>query len=306
MTETFPRRKSSASLAGRLLRGTFAFLQRVDRRDPLFLRWIPPRVKRRLVGRFWRPMAARMAHVQHLDGLEIEVPPEMRYMYVVREFEPATQRCLDRLLEPGRTAVDVGANIGFLTARMARSVGPEGRIWALEPEPANLEILRRNMKRNGLADRVRIVPQAAGAGDASRRLYLGGHGMGHSFHPGEAGPTAASVEVRQSSLDDLVEGPVDLVKIDVEGAELDVLAGMDRLLAENPDLHLVVEWNPAAQRAAGHTGEALPRRLLEAGFRLVLIPESDGPETVQEALHQSEEDLLPRRWYANLHGTRQP
>ena len=66
-------------------------------------------------------------------------------------------------------------------------------------------------------------------------------------------------------LDDLIAGTPDLVKIDVEGAELDVLGGMTRLLAA-PGIQLIVEWHPLLQVAAGYPADALPRFLLNAGF----------------------------------------
>jgi hypothetical protein len=68
-------------------------------------------------------------------------------------------------------------------------------------------------------------------------------------------------------LDELVEGPAAVVKIDVEGAELDVLEGASRLLA-SPGVVLIVEWDPTLQRMAGYGGDALPRWLLERGWRL--------------------------------------
>jgi hypothetical protein len=68
-------------------------------------------------------------------------------------------------------------------------------------------------------------------------------------------------------LDDLVEGLADLVKIDVEGAEVDVLEGMPRLL-QHPGLALVVEWHPTLQAMAGYGGDSLPRWLLDRGWRL--------------------------------------
>jgi hypothetical protein len=68
-------------------------------------------------------------------------------------------------------------------------------------------------------------------------------------------------------LDDLVEGMADVVKIDVEGAELDVLKGMPRLLRA-PGVTLIVEWDPLLQQMAGHSAEALPRWLLDGRWRL--------------------------------------
>jgi hypothetical protein len=68
-------------------------------------------------------------------------------------------------------------------------------------------------------------------------------------------------------LDDLVEGAAAVVKIDVEGAEIDVLEGMPRLLGAAGTV-LVAEWDPTLQRMAGYGGDALPRWLLERGWRL--------------------------------------
>jgi hypothetical protein len=68
-------------------------------------------------------------------------------------------------------------------------------------------------------------------------------------------------------LDDLVDGNADVVKIDVEGAELDVLGGMTRLL-RYPAIQLIVEWHPGLQEAAGYAAGALPEFLLDCGFGL--------------------------------------
>ena len=68
-------------------------------------------------------------------------------------------------------------------------------------------------------------------------------------------------------LDDLVAGAADVVKIDVEGAELEVLEGMSRILRA-PGVALIVEWDPLLQQMAGYSADALPRWLLERGWRL--------------------------------------
>jgi hypothetical protein len=75
------------------------------------------------------------------------------------------------------------------------------------------------------------------------------------------------LEVPVARLDDLVDGGAELVKIDVEGAELDVLEGMPRLLG-CPRLALIVEWHPTLQAMAGYAPDALPRWLLDRGWRL--------------------------------------
>ena len=74
-------------------------------------------------------------------------------------YESSLTRFFDRLLVPGATVLDIGANIGWFTVRFSRRIGGAGRVLAFEPEPTNLQILRGNLAELGL-----------GAGDAQRLL----------------------------------------------------------------------------------------------------------------------------------------
>src|SRR5262249_18542532 len=129
-----------------------------------------------------------------------------------------------RVLRPGDTVVDVGANVGTLTLTAAALVGPEGRVWAIEPHPRPLRYLCANVALNGFAN-VRTVHAAAGESDGLLRLTdsrLDDQNRVSADGPG------VSVPVRR--LDDVVpEGPVRLLKIDVEGFELFVLRGARRV-----------------------------------------------------------------------------
>jgi len=178
---------------------------------------------------------------------------------------------LDSVLRPGSTVVDVGANIGVTAAYAARRVGPAGRVVAIEPAADNLLVLAENVRHNRLPN-VTIVEAAGGRRRESRQFYLRGDvsAVNSLFPESCYAEVTATTEVRVAPIDDLVEGSADLVKIDVEGAELDVLAGMPRLLAHR-GVHLVVEWHPVLQQAAGYAPDALPRLLLDGGFRLDAI-----------------------------------
>jgi FkbM family methyltransferase len=287
--------------ASHVLRRVFSWFRWLDRRDPAVLRWLPGRLKKKAVQLVWRPLAYRLSDVVALGDLKMQVPQAMRYMYVVRDYEKPTRQLLDRLLEPGMVAVDVGANIGFLTAWMARRIAPAGRVWALEPEPGNLALLGGNLRRNQLEGRVTILAMAAGAENATLPLRLHGRGTRHSLH-GQVG-VEGTVDVPIRRLDDVVDGRVDVVKIDTEGHELEVLEGMPRILAME-GLHLIVEWCPDFLLRAGRDPAELPRRLAACGLSMELIAECPGPGGLEEAIERVSAGELPRGWYGNLHAWR--
>jgi FkbM family methyltransferase len=175
-------------------------------------------------------------------------------------------RLLDKLVTPGASVIDVGAYIGYNTIHAARRAGPYGRVVAVEPAADNLEVLRENVAAAGVANVV-VAPVACGKIAGTRDLFLSGSPssvkslFAESCHAG----VTEVVPVDVVPLDDLTVD-ADVVKIDVEGAELDVLEGMPRLLQRPPAL--IVEWHPLIQRLAGYAAAALPRWLLERGWQL--------------------------------------
>ncbi|MGZ4693637.1 MAG: FkbM family methyltransferase [Acidimicrobiales bacterium] len=159
------------------------------------------------------------------------------------EYDGGFAAFLASVLDRGDVAVDVGANIGIFTLAMGRAVGETGRVLAYEPNPEVVALLRDNvyLNRNGqkLSAEVRCRPVAVGRvpGSAALRVRPKHRAMGtlveHGVGAAATGePVVHHVDV--VTLDDELAGltEIKLVKIDVEGAELDVLVGMRRLLAE--------------------------------------------------------------------------
>jgi len=142
-----------------------------------------------------------------------------------------------QLLAPGDIVGDIGANVGYYTLLAARLLGGRGRIVAFEPEPRNAAFLRRHAAVNRAARKLAQVEQAAvGAANGTARFSAGtGSGTGHLADGGE-------LEVRMVKLDDYLAAeklaPTHL-KIDVEGAECDVLCGaMETLRRHRPTIFL--------------------------------------------------------------------
>jgi FkbM family methyltransferase len=156
--------------------------------------------------------------------------------YVLGVNELPVQLAVVDSLGPGGVFVDVGANVGFFSLLAARLVGPEGVVYAIEPVPANAERTRVNARRNGFAN-VTVIEAAAADGDGSTTLRLAAHPGGAAIAAADVPPDhAGSLEVTTVTIDSLIRSgrirPPALIKIDVEGAELEVLAGMATTLRD--------------------------------------------------------------------------
>ncbi len=191
--------------------------------------------------------------------------------------EPGTRRVLTKVLAPGMTFVDVGAHVGLLTLAGARAVGPSGKVLAVEPVPLSFDLLSRALAINGLAHRVEAKCQAVGARREHCKFFVG-NVLGHSsLIRSDALSTASTIEIKVdvSPLDDLVQpgARVDLVKIDVEGAELAVLEGMTRVIADNPELAIIAEFGPSHLKATNIAPETWFSAFRERGFDAFVIDE---------------------------------
>jgi len=189
--------------------------------------------------------------------------------------EPGTMAWLDDGLRSGDRFLDIGANVGIYTIAAAHRVGPEGRVYAVEPHKANLVTLLRNISLNGFGNVVEVIPDAVSDHCGRVRFNYArldsGSSMsqlGHTRHPetgGDFSPVASEL-VTATTVDRLVgDGhiePPSLVKIDVDGNELLVLAGMKELLTGGD--------RPRSVQVEMNIGEQEPVEAFfgECGFRL--------------------------------------
>jgi FkbM family methyltransferase len=242
-----------------------------------------PRLRRLLAGLPTRPLRRvvwdRVKHWRRVAVVETAFGARMhcdtrdfiqRFVYFFGVWEPNLTAWLPRRLAPGDTFVDVGANVGYFTLLGAQAVGPTGRVVAVEAAPETRVALERNVALNGLGD-VRTI--AAAASSVRGTLVLvpdGEHNVGGTATaPVDAAP--GGVRVPAAPLRELLT-PAELararvVKIDVEGAESDVLAGLDLGAGGlRDDLELVVEIAPDRLAERGTSAEALLEALRAQGF----------------------------------------
>lgn len=194
-----------------------------------------------------------------------------RYLYLFGCWEPDLTAWLTSRLSPGRTFVDVGANIGYFSLLAARRVAPAGGVVAIEALPATFERLAANVERNHL-DNVRCLNVAAGRERGSIMLYGGDTNNSGTTTTLETPGLAQLGEVERAPLAELLSGDeiatTRVVKVDVEGAEHDVLVGLEPALRRMPpDVEIVVEVTPDEGGASSAVFDLLSRHGLHA-YRL--------------------------------------
>jgi FkbM family methyltransferase len=179
-------------------------------------------------------------------------------------------------VKPGDVVLDVGGYLGWFTLLAARAVGPQGRVIVVEANPQSQEMLEQNVGRNGFGDRVTLHRTAVADQPGAATFYWDasdGSSSGLTVPDNVGG----SYEVPVATIDSLLEAePLpDVVKIDIEGAEVSALKGMRATFASaKPGMKLFVELNPGALANAGTSSDALLAELREAGFGISVIDEA--------------------------------
>jgi FkbM family methyltransferase len=172
------------------------------------------------------------------------------------DLERDTRLLIERLLVPGDVFVDVGANLGIHTLAAGRAMRGQGRIIAFEPFETTCRLLEKSVWINGLSEITHIDRRAAASRAGRQKLFLGQTSGHNSLFPlaGGSGP-GGTIYVDTVRLDAALDPAlrVTLIKIDVEGAELDVLAGAAMLVRNNPDIALIVEFGPSHLKRSGHS-----------------------------------------------------
>ncbi len=199
-------------------------------------------------------------------------------------YEPLTTDLVRAKIAPGAAVLDIGAHIGYYTLIFAKCVGPTGHVFAFEPEPGNFALLEENVSANRYqnitlsrvavsdrAGRARLYVDTGNAGDC--RMY-----DSHDLRP--------SIEIETIRLDEYFDsypGRLDVIKMDIQGAEPAAWRGMAGLLERHRRLKLVVEFWPYGLRLFGTDPAEFLQALYQAGFRLWNLNERRGALTATTA-----------------------
>jgi FkbM family methyltransferase len=198
---------------------------------------------------------------------DMEVTPRYLPHFAKDPFEAFTADLVANLVTRHSLFIDVGAHVGFYSLLTGiRRPGLE--IIALEPVPETFAILERNARRNALQS-IQLLQAAASDRDARGFINIALASDSCGFYPHPSAPPLRQCEVQLIRLDTLLAGHAPcpaLVKVDTEGHELAVLAGMTEALERFADVSLILEFNPKMLRLAGHAPEDLFITIDKLGF----------------------------------------
>lgn len=205
-------------------------------------------------------------------------------MYAGSGFENAEVTFLRRTLKPGMVVMDIGANIGVHTIGCAIRVGPEGRVHSFEPCGDTAQYLKDNVKLNALSN-VRVVEEAVADRAGTSEFYVFPDGkdvynsLGAEVRPIESLKAQKKVHVRVTTIDEYCSqwgiDRVDLLKVDVEGAEERVLRGADSVLRRSRDIKVLAELYEPSARQCGCSVKAIIDLMTSHGFGMHMLT-SDG------------------------------
>jgi FkbM family methyltransferase len=209
----------------------------------------------------------------------------------------AERALLRKILFQGAVAVDVGANIGIYSQFLARCVGPTGQVHSFEPSPANFKHLSAATRE---LLNVRLTQAAVGEKSGQGELYISDKlNVDHRAYKTN-GDLRRSVATEMVALDDYFKPGqrVDVIKMDIQGYELHALRGARRVMQENPNIKLLLEFWPAGLEQAGVRWEDLIATLQGLNMKLTLV-RSRG--LIHFDAHDVRNDTS---WYINLFAQR--
>jgi FkbM family methyltransferase len=192
-------------------------------------------------------------------------------------FEQTNVRLLLSLVKPGTYYFDVGANIGLMSLPILRSV-PDCQVVSFEPSPATGPFLVKTLKNSSFSSRWQVINEAVGKEVGERDFHVARAGMGAFdgfYKTGRIDAESDTIKVRVTTIDAVWEKlgrpEISVMKIDVEGAEVEALLGAQRCIATAKP-YLLVEWNLLNSSAAGKIPEDLLKVADDLSYRVYCLP----------------------------------
>ena len=227
-------------------------------------------------GNFHKRVLGRRYMVKQIHGyrmwLDLEDPGISRSLLLFGTREVDHKIMLERALRPGMTVLDIGANIGYYALMELGLIGESGRLVAVEPAPANVDLLKQSLALNGY-DHVAVVQGAISDRLGQRAFFLSHMSNLNTFHAvgtGAAHLSGETIMVDTFTVPQVMasHGPPDLVRMDVEGHEVEVINGMMDAIEAGEMTPMIIFETHISRYSPEHNMETALRALFARGYRI--------------------------------------
>ncbi|MDP3026150.1 MAG: FkbM family methyltransferase [Nanoarchaeota archaeon] len=223
-----------------------------------------------------------------------------KFSYHGFDKEPDQKIIYEKYIKEGDVVIDVGAFIGDNTIDFADYVGKTGKVYAFELAKDNYDLLVKNIKANGYENTICYNKGVADKKGKVKCFLNPVNSMGNKMHKeGNIDKYIDSweeVDVESVALDDVIKCKVDFIKIDVEGSEPLVINGAMKILRENPNLKIMLEFRLVTIPSFGYTPKKYLEMFADLGFRMYIAEESSKKDTeikdINKFLEEVEKDVI--------------
>lgn len=188
-------------------------------------------------------------------------------LFLYKSREPESTKIFIKEVSEGMKVVDIGANIGYYALMESRIVGDQGKVYAIEPEPRNYQLLKNNVELNNYSNRVELFNIAIGNRTGKELFEISDKYNTHRIAKSRS--SDKHIEVPITTLDEfLKDKSADFVRMDVEGYEYFIVLGMEKTLEKKHPLKLFIEMHPRLIKYYGGDVEVMLKMLSDANFRV--------------------------------------
>ena len=233
-----------------------------------------------------------------------------RTLILFGQREEEHRQMLQKVLLPGMTVLDIGGNIGYYALMERNMIGPSGRIVAVEPSTENIEVFKKNVELNGF-ENIDVIHGAISDKDGDRSIFLSDFSNLHSFHArpeGENKMSGRTEEVPTYTVQSVMadHGNPDLIRMDVEGHEVEVFNGMLESLEKGDMAPMVIFETHRRHYTPDHDMVEPLQRLFRCGYTTRYVGSSSawGTEQVDKLGYKGgppiATDFMTRHIYENI------
>ncbi len=226
----------------------------------------------RSIYNLFRPHKVKInGHTMHIDKNDTIISHELLTHKV---WDPYCTKIFSEIIKKDWTVLDIGAHIGYYSLLASSLVGDRGRVYSFEPDPHNFSLLQKNIYENNISN-VELINKAVGEKKRKVTFHVNTRNTGDN-RIFDNGQLRKEIKVQQIAIDEfLLKIPVDFIKIDIQGSEMNAMLGMKKLLSMNKNIIILTELWPEGLKMSNSSISEYLTFLEKRHFYLYLVSEEN-------------------------------